>query len=153
MRMNSRRFFRLWIVGTALFVVSIAFLSYRDIKEQFDDLTILGEFKKDENVVPVLCGEARGVAGEDYTNNQEVCWYAISKFRPLYPEHNDLSDEELARKLYAARGVDVHFPLPPKPWTAVGLWASIAIGIPLLVLILGASLVWAFSRFAATRSK
>jgi hypothetical protein len=103
--------------------------------------------------VPVLCGDARGVAGEDYTNNQEVCWYTMSKFRPLYPEHNALPDEELARKLYTDRGVDMRFPPPPKPWTAVGLWASIAFGIPLVVLILGASLVWAFSRFAASRSK
>jgi hypothetical protein len=36
------------------------------------------------------------------------------------------------------------------PWFLLGLWASIAFGIPLAVLILGASLVWAFSGFAAT---
>jgi len=33
-----------------------------------------------------------------------------------------------------------------------GMWASIAFGIPLAVLVLGASLVWAFSGFAAKRS-
>jgi hypothetical protein len=110
--------FRLWIVGTALFVTSVAFLGYRDVKEEFDELAILREFKG-ETVVPVLCGEARGVAGDDYTNNQEVCWYAISRFRVLYPEHNEQSEEELARKLYAVRGVDLHFPPPPKPWTTI----------------------------------
>jgi hypothetical protein len=144
MHMNSRNTFRLWIIGTALFVISVSFLGYRDVQEEFDELAILRELKG-ETVVPVLCGEARGIAGEDYTNNQEVCWYAISRFRVLYPEHNEQSDEALARKLYAARGVDLHFPPPPKPWTTMGFWASIAIGIPLMALVLAACLVWAFS--------
>ena len=33
----------------------------------------------------------------------------------------------------------------PAPWTILAMWASIALGIPLVVLILG----WAFSGFAA----
>ena len=33
-----------------------------------------------------------------------------------------------------------------------GMWASIAFGIPLAVLALGAFLMWAFSGFAAKRS-
>src|SRR5262245_58625383 len=36
--MNWRRgLFRLWIVGTALFVIAVAFVSYSEIKAQFDD--------------------------------------------------------------------------------------------------------------------
>jgi hypothetical protein len=72
----------------------------------------------------------------------------MSKFRPLYPEYNDVSDNELRRKLYADHGVEVQ---NPNPWATVGVWASIAFGIPLAVLALGASLVWAFSGFAAKR--
>jgi hypothetical protein len=35
--MNWRRgLFRLWIVGAALFVLAIAFISYGEIKRQFD---------------------------------------------------------------------------------------------------------------------
>ena len=35
--MNWRRgLFRLWIVGTVLFVIAVAFISYTEIKEQFD---------------------------------------------------------------------------------------------------------------------
>jgi hypothetical protein len=35
--MNWRRgLFRLWIVGTALFVIAIAFISKSEIKAQFD---------------------------------------------------------------------------------------------------------------------
>lgn len=37
---------------------------------------------------------------------------------------------------------------PPNPWATLGVWASIALGIPLVVLVLGSSLVWAFSGFA-----
>jgi hypothetical protein len=35
--MNWRRgLFRLWIVGTALFVIAVAFISHSEIKAQFD---------------------------------------------------------------------------------------------------------------------
>ena len=35
--MNWRRWlFRLWLVGTALFVIAVAFISYGEIKKQFD---------------------------------------------------------------------------------------------------------------------
>jgi hypothetical protein len=40
----------------------------------------------------------------------------------------------------------------PRPWASVARAAGLALGIPLLVLILGASLVWAFSGFSAERS-
>ena len=73
--MNWRRWlFRLWIVGSALFVIAVAFISYSEIKS-------------DAEV---------GIGG-------------------------------------------------PIPWATLEMWASIALGIPLVALILGASLVWAFS--------
>ena len=40
----------------------------------------------------------------------------------------------------------------PNPWASVATAAGVALGIPLVVLILGASLVWAFSGFAAKRT-
>jgi hypothetical protein len=101
--MNWRRgLFRLWIVGSALFVIAVAVISYREIKEQFDAAANAAawEASEFETVVPQLCGEARGVAGEDYStvvpnpsdkdkkpDPHETCWYKISKFRPLYPEY------------------------------------------------------------------
>jgi len=105
--------------------------------------------------------DARGVAGVDYSTERgqrdyfgdrpnifSTCLYAMSKFRPLYPEYNNLSDKELSRKLYA----EVPTRELPNPWATLGWWAAIAFGIPLVVLVLGASLVWAFSGFAAKRS-
>ena len=166
--MNFRRgLFRLWIIGSVLFVLAVAFFSYAEIKKQFNDIVIQAAFdeRKVEFIVPQLCGTARGVVGKDYTtksgqnpgpwdeyttpNYFDNCWYAMSKFRPLYPEYKDVSDNELSRKLYADYGEpgrDL-----PNPWATIGTWASIALGIPLVVLILGSSLVWAFSGFAATR--
>jgi hypothetical protein len=72
----------------------------------------------------------------------------MPKFRQLYPEYSGLSDNDLVRKLYPDHGIDMPI---PNPWETLGMWASIAVGIPLVVLILGASLVWAFSGFAAKR--
>jgi hypothetical protein len=147
----------LWIVGTALFVLAVAFVSYSDIRGEFNGVPPPSQGF--EMVVPQLCGEARGDAGSDYTTQKgqnpgpwdryatpdpyDDCWYTMSKFRPLYPEYNNLSDYELIRMLYGIR---------VRPWATLGMWASIAVGIPLAVLILGASLVWAFSGFAAKRS-
>jgi hypothetical protein len=161
--MNWRRgLFRLWIVGSALFVLAVAGTSYSDIKQKFNAVG-LSQFV----LLPVLCGDARGVAGKDYTTREgqspgpwdsyanpsslDNCWYGMSKFRPLYPEYKDLSDNELRRKLYAMIGVEL-YDYPPNPWATIGMWASIALGVPLVVLALGSSLVWAFSGFAAKQN-
>jgi len=164
--MNWRRgLFRLWIVGSALFVIAVAVISYSEIKAQFDATALQRWVEANDTLlVPQLCGEARGVAGTDYStetgppnyfekfdnlNPFDKCWYAMSKFRPLYPEYNNLSDKELSRKLYADHGMPIRD--LPNPWATLGVWASIAFGIPLAVLALGASLVWAFSGLAAKR--
>jgi hypothetical protein len=84
--MNWRHgLFRLWIVGSALFVLGVAFVSYDDIKRQFGDANDWGT--STEVLVPQLCPDARGVAGADYTTEQggrqdkphpfDKCWYAI----------------------------------------------------------------------------
>ena len=70
-----RSLFRLWIVGSALFVIAVAFICYSEIK-----------------------------------SHAEV------------------------------------------PWPKLEMCATIAFGIPLAVLVLGASLVWAFSGFAEKQS-
>ena len=70
--MNWRRgLFRLWIVGAALFVFAIAFVSYSDIKEQFD------------------------VASEP-----EVTSSFIAELRQQYPEYNSLTDAQLLEAVH-----------------------------------------------------
>jgi hypothetical protein len=99
--MNWRRgLFRLRIVGTALFVIAVAFISYSKIKKQFRDIGLQAYERTGEFIVPQLCGTSRGVAGTDYAtqirkegpgpwdayakpNFFDNCWYEMSKFRPL----------------------------------------------------------------------
>jgi hypothetical protein len=156
------------MVGTALFVLTISVISYGELKTQFEEAALQANSDaRDELLVPQLCGNARGLAGKDYTtelgsspgpgdtnpkpNPFENCWYAISKFRALYPEFQDLnlSDKDLSKKLYADHGVPLRE--APNPWVTLGTWASFAFGIPLLVLLLGASLAWAFAGFSTKR--
>jgi len=173
----ARGLFRLWIVGTALFVIAVAAVSYSDIKAEFEAIV-------------------------SKTKVQRLSSFA--EFRLRYPQYDDLSDAQLADALYrkfysdipreqfdkkieqpgmfddliskqpgmvAVKGpgdVIVEFPNgtpeeemlramrarfgpDPNPWTKLGMWASVAFGIPLSVLILGASLAWAFSGFSAKR--
>ena len=60
--------------------------------------------------------------------------------RPL----SEWTDEELLKAWWRNN--------PRAPWVSVARVAGIAFGIPLAVLILGSSLVWALSGFAVTRN-
>jgi hypothetical protein len=159
--LNWRRgLFRLGIVGVTLFVIAAASISSSGINKRFH-VALQEHTSGGEVVVPQLCFNARGVAGIDYSTQEgrnpgpwdvskkpnpfDNCWYAMSKFRSLYPEFKDLSDNELTQKLYADHGVMTRD--LPNLWETLGTVAGIAFRIPLVVLILGTSLVWAFSGF------
>jgi hypothetical protein len=138
----------LWIVGSALFVLAVAFVSYSKVKKQFDDLASTTHvLKVNEPAVALLCADAQGVVDVDYLITGDNCWYPMSTFRRLYREYNNLSENEI-RKLPAVRAMAV----ADNPWVTVGVWTGIAFGIPLVVLVLGSSLVWAFSGFAAKQN-
>jgi hypothetical protein len=150
--MNLRRgLFRSWLVGSALFVLAVAFVSYRDIKAEFDAVASMSK-------------------GE---------WpVQLAGFRQRYPQYNHLSDGQLMDAFYksfysdltrqefdkrmAANSVidpenfaqlekAVANIKVPNPWASVGTAAGIAFGIPLAVLVFGASLLWALSGFAVER--
>jgi hypothetical protein len=146
--MNLRRgLFRLWIVGSALFVLVVALVSYSGIKAEFDAVASTPHLlRANEQAVGLPCANARGTADADYIIFKDNCWYPMTTFRRLYPEHNDLSDD-------AIRKVDPVLSIATKmnPWTNMGMAAAIAFGIPLVTLILGSSLLWALSGFAAER--
>jgi hypothetical protein len=126
--MNLRRgLFRLWIVGSALFVLALAFVGYTEIKEQF---TAVASMSKAEWPVQ------------------------LAGFRQRYPQYNHLSDAQLMdafyKKLYsdltreefdkrmatAKSAIDpenlaqlekaVADIRVPHPWATLGTWASIA---------------------------
>jgi hypothetical protein len=121
--MNLRRgLFRLWIVGSALFVLAVVLISYGDIKRGPPNKTF--EFTNTD-------GRTFDVKAPDMQS-------AIAVFKAL-PE-GFVPDKPIS---------DVDVGLAPNPWTIVVTWAAIAVGISLVVLLLGSSLVWAFSGFAA----
>jgi hypothetical protein len=165
--MNWRRgLFRLWIVTAALFVLVVVFVSYSEIKAEF---------------------EAAASRPETVTSS------FISEFRRLHPEYNGLSDAQLADAVHSQfysdmsreqfdkklaekiegpktktvkfQGQLYEYPRDAtdeeiadvlkdsvkNPWATVRVAAAIAISIPLVVLVVGSSLVWAFSGFAAGR--
>jgi hypothetical protein len=144
--------FRLWIVGSALFVLVVAFISYSDIKSEFDAVAR----KPDLATNAKLANEVYQRFYSDMPREQfdkkisdpkviarlEAIITKIDTSRPL----SQWTDDELL----------AYMSLPdtrpaPNPWANLGWVTAIALGIPLVVLVLGSSLVWAFSGFAATR--
>ena len=127
--MNLRRgLFRLWIVGSALFVLAVAFVSYSGIKEQFTAVA---------NTFEVQLPDGRTF---------EVQANPICKQRQLWRQDYALPENSCPRQTGLALAM-----LVPNPWATLGTWAGIAFGIPLVVLALGSSLLWALSGFAAER--
>src|SRR5947207_320692 len=113
MRFNARRgLFRLWIVLSSLWVILICVMSIAPVREEFAKASTMrkinaGKWTPDE---PVDCSIARGT---EYRRDGSLCWYALPAFRKLYPEYNDLKEQDLSEKLYARAGI----PLTPiRPW-------------------------------------
>jgi len=133
---NIRRgLFRLWVVASLLFLIWLGWLSYDEIRS---------EFKYASLGLPADCGKARGSSGKDYEEDGGLCWYDQSKFRKLFPEYKDLSDEDLSDKLYAGTGLPHR---PARPWAKLLGTLGFATGVPLAALALGWSLIWALSGF------
>jgi hypothetical protein len=104
--------------------------------------------------IPVNCNDARGKIGDDYDSRNDGgknnCWYALGKFRVLYPEYRDLTDDQISDRLYEKAGMPLTH---PSPWILLLKTLSIAIGVPLIVLAVGSALGWAFDGFSKERLK
>jgi hypothetical protein len=136
--------FRLWIVFAVLFVIAVGVESSGGIREEFNKASLTKEMTGFTPLVPVDCSKARGYVSSDYEKRDGRCWYEIPKFRALHAEYKDLNDYDLSERLYKKAGI----PLKPiRPWTKVTEAAGLAVGVPLAVLMLGWSLIWAFSGF------
>jgi hypothetical protein len=142
----------LWIVGSALFVLAVAFVSYAEIKKQF---TAVASISKTEWPVQ-LAGFRQRYPQYNHLSDAQLM---DAFYKNLY---SDLTREEFDKRMAAAKSAidpenlaqlekavaDIRV---PNPWATLGTWAGIAFGIPLAVLALGSSLVWALSGFAAER--
>jgi hypothetical protein len=171
--MNWRRgLFRLWLVGAALFVIFVASVSYNEIKANFDAWAIAAT-SRPEAVTPSFLMEFRRQYPEyNGLSDAQIADAAYNRF------YNDMTREQFEKKLAEKMGASktkivkfqdqLHeFPADftdeeivtalrstiKNPWASVSGAAAIAFGIPLIVLILGASLVWAFSGFAVNNPR
>jgi hypothetical protein len=157
--MNWRRgLFRLWIFGTALFLIAVALISYSDIKAEFDAAS-----KRDAKLSSILAANPKAADilynklysdmprdqfDKEITGAKPVT--ELTKRLDAFIATIDTSrsrsqwsdDEQVADSL-------TQFVPATNPWESVGMVAGLAFGIPLAVLILGACLVWAFSGFSA----
>ena len=146
--MDTRRgLFRLWVIFAVLFVIGAGVVSSSGIREEFRKASVTREMQSFTLDLPVDCSQARGKLSSDYTNAIGHCWYEVPKFRTLYPEYKDLNDDRLSELLYANAGIPL---LSIRPWTKVMQAAGLAIGLPIATLLLGWSLIWAFSGFRPT---
>jgi hypothetical protein len=167
--MNWRRgLFRLWIVGAAPFVIAVAFIGYSEIKAEFDAVAIASKPK----ATPLFLAEFREQYPEyNDLNDAQLADAVYKKFYSGIPREEfersfaekiaasetkvvqfqgqlhefpaDFTDEEIATALKSTI---------TNPWATLAIWAGIALAVPLVVLIVGASLAWAFSGFAAKRT-
>ena len=144
MDVNMRRgLLRLWTVSSIIWVAAVGVFTYADIgKLPETPSSPLGFIP----YLPMRCaGDLHGVAGSDYKREKDgLCWYAIDKFRALYPEYNDLDDETLMDKVYAKAGLPLK---RSSPWALVPARLAIAAGVPLAVLALGWAVFWVISGF------
>lgn len=142
----KRGLFRLWVIFLIIFSGITLLFSINSITQEFSTRT---HIEKGQLMVPINCALARGSLPNDYIDNLEgnFCWYSLSKFRLLYPEYNDLNDEELTNKLYAKADIKV---TSPKPWITLLKTLAFGFGIPIALLILGRLLIWAISGFRET---
>lgn len=122
--------------------------SYSDIREEFraayTDWDAVVKQYGGYSLLPADCGNARGMAGADYSQDEGLCWYKTDDFRRLYPEYKDLSNRVLSEKRYAKAGRPLEH---IHPWNKVMKTAGIAFGVPLAVLAFGWSLIWAVAGF------
>ena len=133
--MNWRRgLFRLWVIGTVLFVMAVAMVAYDDIKTviAYGDIKAKLDAAKNEFAAAASKREAEQPIDGDWATPDP---------------RNDPKLRALARLNVME---EVMFDAT-RAWARTEYLASIAFGVPLVVLALGASLVWAFSGFSAKR--
>lgn len=153
--MNIKRgLIRCWIVFTVAVALLTAVFSYHSVRNEFEKASLAREFDKMSiTLIPGLRGNLRGEA-KDYSCNGELvsinqfdtCWYQLPKFRELFPEYRDLTDDDLVEKTYRKMGQPL---TSSRPWSALFIALGFGLGVPLMILIVGASLYWAIAGFVS----
>jgi hypothetical protein len=151
----QRGFFRLWVLLVVVWLAGAIAIFAPQGRDEWHKKGVLDglDAQKFEVLIPTDCSLGRGRGGKlqdkaDYEQREGKCWYDLSNFRRLYPEYNDKTDEALVSALYAKAGIIL---TPPKPFQVLMQFLMIGIGVPLVVLALGAGLDWVLRGFKAAR--
>lgn len=157
-QLNIRRgLFRLWVVFTAAFIITVFAVSLGKIKDQFDAAkdpwTVVSQTPASVGASPSAAGAAEHGPWERYQKGQEASPSAPaagSKYTIEPPQGQPL--DWLAPKKGPAAG-QAGTPSASKtgmvrsPWALVLERVAIAAGVPAFVLVLGWALTWAFAGF------
>jgi hypothetical protein len=155
--MNIRRgLFRLWLISAGFFILCVAWFCAPEVWDEFDRVSTVPDLSRlSAPALPFPCDKARGELGSDYIKSEErgprlfyggksveTCWMGLSKMRSLYPEYNDLSNEELSLRVYKKAG------LPARPWFILLKVSAVVVFVPLAVLGMGVSILWTVAGFS-----
>jgi hypothetical protein len=144
MRVNVRRgLFRFWLLASGLWVLGACYLGYTEYRAYQNQW----HAPVDEIMVPTDCSKARGDEGSDFDRRDGHCWYTLPKLRASFTEYRDMSDYEIAKRLYVKAGVGWEDHTGRTKAIETAEWA---LGVPLAVFVLGWCKLWAFSGFRAT---
>jgi len=141
----------LWIIFAWLTVVAVGVASSGEIRREFrvrSDVENSTTRIKRSGILIVPCSTrfaARGKLSADYLAQNGRCWYDLRKFREQHPEYKDLNSNQLFDRFCEHVGISMK--LVFNPWATLMKVAGMAMGIPIAVLIVGWSLLWAYSGF------
>jgi hypothetical protein len=168
-RLNIRRgLFRFWLVLSVLFIACVTVINFDWLKKDIELIRLQWAIRNDDTIIPFLCGQARGKAGVDYTTKQnqgpgpwdnyatpnpdDTCYYmSLPSFRAFFPEYNDLQDNVLIKRLYNKVGIPLNY--STNQYINIVIFIIFALSIPIIFLVLGASLIWAASGFKSEKNR
>ena len=139
--------FRIWIVVACLFVIAVGVASSYRIRREFEKAgeakTILRRIER-EGILFVPCS-VRGKRPFDVSQQNGLCGYDIPKFNAQHPEYRDLDEDQPFDRLCDEAGINMKTPF--SPWTKVMEAGGTAVGVPVVVLMLGWASLWAYAGF------
>jgi hypothetical protein len=136
---------RVWIILSCLWGVSFGVATSYSVRREFDKAGEMSQQRisiKRAGILTVPCS-VHGALAFDFAEGSGLCGYNIRKFREQRPQYGSLNEDRLLDHLCEEAGVNITSPF--HPWRKVMKMAGIAAGLPLVALVLGWGLLWAYA--------
>ena len=139
MKINiTKGLFRLWIVGSVVFVICTYLSFYSEIRDDFRRAQEF-DWSTAQAVKPLPPNVPPPPSGYTYVGKMPAAGGNTDKPQEIEIDPNSI------RPLTSAPD-----PFALHPWINVAIVSALAFGVPLTVLVLGWALLWAFSGFRTT---